>query len=91
MLLETSEGRRRLYREGDPSHPNRAGAKTRPDPGDLPPEYASLLEWYAAWSRESRIRQAENDPLLAARGSGRHLWSPEAIDDYVRELREGWE
>src|SRR5712664_199158 len=36
MLLETSEGRRRLYRKGDPYHPSREGSKMTPDADALP-------------------------------------------------------
>jgi hypothetical protein len=37
------------------------------------------------------LRKIENDPLLAARGSGRELWRDEHADEYVRRLREGWD
>jgi len=37
------------------------------------------------------LRKIENDPLLAARGSGRELWRDERADEYVRRLREGWD
>jgi hypothetical protein len=33
---------------------------------------------------------AEDGPLLALRGSGKHLWADEHADEYVRRLREGW-
>src|SRR3974390_2636133 len=36
MLFETSDGRRRLYRRGDPYHPAREGAKVTPSPEELP-------------------------------------------------------
>ncbi len=34
---------------------------------------------------------AEDGPLLALVGSGKHLWGQEDPDEYVRSLREGWE
>ena len=37
ILFETAEGRRRLYRIGDPYHPDREGSKITPDPEDIPP------------------------------------------------------
>jgi hypothetical protein len=45
MLHETGRGRRRLYRPGDPVHPDRIG-KTHPDKRDLPPRYHELVDWY---------------------------------------------
>jgi len=91
MLFETNEGRRRLFREGDPYHPEREGAKTEPDPDDLPAKYQGLLTWYKNWNRDSLAERIKNDPLLNARGSGRHIWADEHADEYVRRLREGWE
>ncbi|MGA8110235.1 MAG: hypothetical protein WB974_12410 [Acidobacteriaceae bacterium] len=92
MLFETRKGRRRLYREGDPCSPGRTG-KTAPNPDDIPAKYRALLEWYRKWSRPATGRAAPRpaDPLLALRGSGRHLWKDEHADVYVRRLREGWE
>jgi hypothetical protein len=37
------------------------------------------------------LGKASSDPLLALRGSGKHLWANEHADDYVRRLREHWE
>ncbi len=91
MLLETREGRRRLYRPGDPYHPSREGSKTTPDPAELPYDYEGLLQWYHDWSKRAANDLVKNDPLLQARGSGRHLWADEPADEYVRRLREGWE
>ncbi len=91
MLFETAEGKRRLFRDGDPYHPGREGSKTKPSPEDLPAGYEGLLKWYEEWSRNSREKEIENDPLLQARGSGRHIWADEHADEYVRRLREGWE
>ena len=31
----------------------------------------------------------KRDPLLASRGTGKHLWRDEHADEYVRRLREG--
>jgi hypothetical protein len=91
MLFETLEGRRRLFRKGDPYHLDREGSKTTPEPGDLPPGYAELLNWYREWCVEKARDLVENDPLLKAHGSGKHLWADEPADEYVRRLREGWE
>jgi hypothetical protein len=91
MLMETAGGRRRLYRSGDIHHPQREGGKITPNPEDIPCEYVGLLSWYADWGAEEDRNAAENDPLLKAQGSGKHLWADEPADEYVRRLREGWE
>jgi len=91
MLVETSSGRRRLFRPGDYYHPEREGAKTTPDREDLPYGYTSLLNWYRDWCSVAGGKGEEEDPLLALRGSGRGLWADEHADEYVRRLREGWE
>src|SRR6266436_6993699 len=75
MLVETSEGRRRLYRIGDTYHPQREGGKMAPNPEDIPKEYGGLLNWYSNWSADAARNAAENDPLLKAQGSGKHLWA----------------
>jgi hypothetical protein len=91
MLFETAPGRRRLFRNGDVYDPSREGAKTIPDRGDIPSEYAGLLAWYRGWNQDSTEDRIKNDPLLALRGSGKHIWADEHADEYIRRLREGWE
>ena len=39
----------------------------------------------------SAIASAEEDPLLAAIGSGRHIWREEHADEYIDRLRSGWD
>ena len=91
MLLETSEGRRRLYRKGDPYHPAREGSKIVPESEELPKEYQALLNWYREWSDAATGQRVEGDPLLRLRGSGKKLWKSEPADAYVNRLREGWQ
>lgn len=91
MLVETAPGRRRLFRKGDSYHPAREGGKTTPRREEIPPGYGGLLNWYQEWSASSATGAVAADPLLALRGSGKHLWSDEHADDYVRRLREGWQ
>jgi len=91
MLFETVPGRRRLFRTGDNYHPSREGSKIVPDRQDIPAQYASLLDWYRTWDQDSRKARIKNDPLLALRGSGKHIWADEHADEYIRRLREGWE
>ena len=90
MLFETTAGRRRLFRRGDPYHPAREGAKITPSPQELPDRYCSLIEWYERWSEKTARHASESDPLLALAGSGRDLWKSEHADEYVKRLREGW-
>jgi hypothetical protein len=91
MLVETAPGHRRLFRQGDSYHPQREGSKTAPEREDLPEEYRSLLDWYRDWNRTTSSDRIKNDPLLALRGSGKHIWADEHADEYIRRLREGWE
>jgi hypothetical protein len=91
MLVETASGRRRLFRPGDYYHPEREGAKTTPKREDLPHRYEGLLSWYRDWCAVASRKAHQNDPLLALRGSGKHLWANEHADEYVRRMREGWE
>jgi len=91
MLFETAEGRRRLFRKGDPYHPRREGSKISPAPEDLPDGYAELVNWYQEWSEKANSERMEDDPLLKLKGSGAHLWTDETPDEYIERLREGWE
>jgi hypothetical protein len=45
MLHGSARGRRRLYRPGDPVHPDRKG-KIYPERRDIPERYRSLVDWY---------------------------------------------
>ena len=87
MLLETSDGRRRLFRPGDPHHPDRRG-RVLPGRKAIPGAYRALLDWYE-WDYSRIAAVKEPDPVLALRGSGRTLWSDEHADDYVKRLRQG--
>jgi hypothetical protein len=91
MLLETSPGRRRLFRDGDVYDPAREGSKTLPNREDLPSMYWKLLDWYQKWNRENVEGRIKTDPLLALIGDGQELWADEHADEYVRRIREGWE
>ena len=91
MLFETRPGRRRLFRKGDAYHPSREGAKTTPNPQDMPESHRDLLAWYAEWCSGAARSALAADPLLSLAGSGQHLWADEHADEYVSRLREGWE
>ncbi len=91
ILFETSPGRRRLFRHGDPQHPARGAGKSAPRTYEMPKAYEGLLSWYRDWCAAAQRAAPEEDPLLALTGSGKNLWAEEHADDYVRRLREGWE
>ena len=92
MLFETTLGRRRLFRPGDPWHPEREGGKSKPKAEELPENwFRGVLDWYHDWSRDGAEERINNDPLLALYGDGKELWAGESADEYVRRLREGWE
>lgn len=91
MLFETAPGRRRLFHKGDSYHPEREDAKITPRREDMPYGYDDLLNWYEGWSAAAVSNAYKADPLLALRGSGKHLWADEHADEYVRRLRAGWE
>ena len=91
MLFETSTGHRRLFRAGDSYDAAREGSKTVPLMSEIPSRYTSLLDWYRNWNKDDLKDRIKNDPLLALRGSGKHIWADEDADTYIRRLREGWE
>ena len=90
MLVETSKGRRRLYRPGDPCHRNRSTGKNLPKEHEIPPAYRNLLDWYRS-EYARNLDETSMDPILSLRGLGQDVWTDEEADHYVNRLREGWE
>jgi len=88
ILIATGKQTRRLFRPTDGYHLARAGAKTRPEPEEIPTEYRPLLHWYESVYAKNDGRK---DSLLDLRGLGKELWKGVDPDEYVRSLREGWE
>ena len=88
MLYETSTGRRRLFRPGDPCHPSRATGKDVPARDALPMEHRGLIDWYH--DVFSGGNGQTDDPVLALRGLGREIWANEDADEYVRRQRAEW-
>lgn len=87
MLFETAPSRRRLFRPGDPYDPKREGGKIVPRRAEVPAKYHPLLDWYEReWAPAS-----VGDPLLALAARYRSLWKGVEPDEYVRQLREGFE
>jgi len=66
MLHSSARGRRRLYRRGDPVHPDRKG-KMYPKKKDLPERYRPLVDWYLTeynWQEESPKGSSNPEALL---------------------------
>jgi hypothetical protein len=91
MLMESRKGYRRLFRPSDHAHPDRDGGKIFPKREDLPEQYRDLLDWYQTDYSVKRILREEDDPILRLRGLGEEIWKGVDPDEYVRQLREGWE
>jgi hypothetical protein len=89
MLYQTRAKHRRLFRVGDPQHPQRQG-KITPEENAIPSNYTYLLTWYEGWTRTQLDNALATDPLLALYGSGKRLWAEEHADEYVAGLRAGW-
>ena len=91
MLFATGKLTRRLYREGDPFHPDREGAKIVPDKEEIPSHYLDLVDWYFREYCTRSVDSRRKDSILALRGMGKEIWKGVDPDEYVRQLREGWE
>lgn len=90
LLRELSDGRYRLYVEGDAYHPSRRNSPTHPAQEDLPTEFRPLVDWYESWSRKvptNGSTQTDQDPLLALAGT----WTFGDADSYLRDQRSGWD
>jgi hypothetical protein len=90
-MLYADGAARRLYRPGDPYHPDREGSKTVPLRDELPARYASLIDWYNETMAGGHRNASEADPILALRGAGKEIWGDETPDAYVERLRRDWE
>ena len=62
-----------------------------------PEKDASLgqYEWLINWYKEEYLRAAagheKGDPVLGMRGVGKKIWQSMDADEYVADLRRGWE
>jgi cobalamin biosynthesis Mg chelatase CobN len=64
MLHSTGRGRRRLYRRGDPVHPERRG-KIHPEKRDIPERYRPLVDWYVdEYDRNGRSTVGSSNPSI---------------------------
>jgi hypothetical protein len=90
MLYATGKLTRRLYRPGDPYHPDREDSKTIPSKSEIPEKYEGLLDWYETEYLKQKTKPGEEDSILSLRGVGKDIWKGVDPDEYVRELRKGW-
>ena len=89
MLFQTAPRRRRLFRPGDPCHPQRATGKDAPARDAVPAQHRDLIDWY---HREySDANDQADDPVMALRGLGKEIWASEDADAYVRRQRADWQ
>ncbi len=89
MLYESAPGRRRLFRPGDPCHPQRSTGKDIPARDALPAKYRDLVDWYS--QQYAGANGQADDPVLALCGLGKEIWADEEADAYVRRQRAGWQ
>jgi hypothetical protein len=92
MLFATGPNRRRLYRPSDAADPSRHG-KTAPRREEIPTVFHRLLDWYDRefCNGHEQVQPEPLDAILALRGLGKEIWEGVDPDEYVRELREGWD
>ena len=91
MLVETRRGFRRLFREGDPVHPERRTGKVAPSRDEIPSGYLGVLEWYWKEYVGGKEKLPAEDPILGLKGLGKDIWVGEEPDEYVRRLRKDWQ
>lgn len=65
FLLETTRGRRRLFKIGDPFHPDRTNGKVKPDRREIPSQYQALLDWYDDVYSKTSPHSSTTAPLAA--------------------------
>jgi hypothetical protein len=91
MFYKREDGTYRLFKPGDDFHPKRKG-KMCPEREELPAEYQALVDWYQRdYCGRSSRQPADEDFVLQMRGLGQEIWSDLNSDDFVSNLRSGWE
>jgi hypothetical protein len=91
VLFATGRFTRRLFRKGDPFHPDRNESKMTPHADEIPAKYRPLLDWYVTEYAPPARKKPANDSILELKGLGKEIWKNVDADEYVRQLREGWE
>jgi hypothetical protein len=93
MVFRQEDKRIRLLGPDDFVHPDRH-QKFYPEPDEIPEKYHELLEW--AKRRQEKGKGAPVTSqwltgLYELRGLGKETWKGVDADQYVKNLREGWE
>ncbi len=71
------------------SNRSRATGKNPPEEGEISPAHNELLDSYRS-DYDSDRDDTQTDPILSLRGLGKHIWTDEEADRYVKRLRERW-
>ena len=88
MLYEPRRGLRRLFREGDEANPERTG-RSVPKAEAVPSKYRYLLDWYRS-VYNAPVHEPWLQGVQALIGAGREIFAGVDADQFVRQLREGW-
>lgn len=89
-LHQNSDGSFRLFREGDPSHPDRKNGASVPSHERLPDKYWPLLDWYSN-TVPSSPPVATQSPIEALYGTAKeYLRAYGGGEAYLRDLRSDW-
>ncbi len=81
----------RLLQKGDYVHPDRH-MKMWPLREEVPDRYHELLDWAKARYEKGTAKPTVwLSGLLGLRGVGKELWKKVDAEQYIAEMREGWE
>lgn len=90
ILHKEADGTLRLFRPGDPEHPERRSGRIAPVEDKLPPKYRELLNWYRG-EYCAGLAGSEADSILALRGVGKQVWRElGGGDEFIRRIRGDW-
>lgn len=92
-LHRNSDGSFRLFREGDPFHPDRKLGASVPSRERLPAKYWPLLDWYSSGGPASPALGSAptTSPIEALYGTAKdYLRAYGGGEAYLRDLRSDW-
>ncbi len=91
LVFREKDNSIRLLKPSDHVDPNLNG-KQWPLLEDIPERYHELVKWARKRYESSGEKPARwLDGLFQLRGLGKEIWQGVDPDEYIRELREGWE
>ena len=88
MLSEADAHKHRLFRPGDPYHPDREGSKTRPDQTEVPVKYHPLLDWYETDYSFPLKLFGPDAPLLGVQANSGSRDTSQDHDRYLAEATQ---